>query len=173
MRAFRSTNAQRGILMHQRAMKGLTILTHTRCQQYHPKKNIILSDNLGYIYSININSGKLVWAKNYGVPFRSNIKIDDNNIFLLNQDNKFYTIKEKTGEKTLDLETFPSFLKSKLETTISLDPKNKNLYFITSSGELYSINYATRNINWLSTIFSDKALIRISLISLSINSRPF
>ena len=120
-------------------------------------ENIILSDNLGYIYSININSGKLVWAKNYGVPFRSNIKIDDNNIFLLNQDNKFYTIKEKTGEKTLDLETFPSFLKSKLETTISLDPKNKNLYFITSSGELYSINYATRNINWLSTIFSDNA----------------
>ena len=49
-------------------------------------KNLIVSDNLGYLYSLKINSGKLNWAKNYGIPFRSNIKIQMMQIF-------FYLIK--------------------------------------------------------------------------------
>ena len=49
------------------------------------KKNIIISDNLGFLYSIKKGSGKINWAKNYGVPFRSNIKVDGDNVFLLNQ----------------------------------------------------------------------------------------
>ena len=34
----------------------------------------------------NIENQKIIWAKNFGVPFRSNIKIIDNLIFLSNQD---------------------------------------------------------------------------------------
>ena len=116
-------------------------------------ESLIASDNLGYLYSLKINSGKLNWAKNYGIPFRSNIKIDDGKIFLLNQDNKYYSVRETDGEINLTLETFPSFLNSEKETNMSLDIVKKNIYFITSTGELYSINYATQNINWLSTIF--------------------
>ena len=120
-------------------------------------QKLIASDNFGYLYSLNINSGKLDWAKNYGIPFRSNIKVDDGNIFVLNQDNKYYSIRELDGELNLNLETFPSFLKSEIETNISLDTEKNNIYFITSTGELYSINYQTQNINWLSTLFiSDK-----------------
>ena len=38
-------------------------------------KNIIYAaDNLGYIYAVNIDTGFLIWAKNYGIPFRSNLK---------------------------------------------------------------------------------------------------
>tara|TARA_B100000700_G_C14865760_1_gene770871 strand:- start:252 stop:941 length:690 start_codon:yes stop_codon:yes gene_type:complete len=57
--------------------------------------NLIVSDNLGYLYSLNIDNAEVNWAKNYGIPFRSNIKIDEDNIFLINQDNKFYAIKKK------------------------------------------------------------------------------
>ena len=39
--------------------------------------NLIISDNLGYLYSLSINSGHLTWAKNYGIPFKSNIKIQN------------------------------------------------------------------------------------------------
>ena len=61
--------------------------------------NLIVSDNLGYLYSIDVESGKLIWAKNYGIPFRSNIKTDDGYLFLINQDNKFYIIQKSNGEK--------------------------------------------------------------------------
>tara|TARA_Y100000590_G_scaffold528_1_gene717 strand:+ start:3887 stop:5236 length:1350 start_codon:yes stop_codon:yes gene_type:complete len=153
-------------------------------------ENLIASDNLGYLYSLKINSGKLNWAKNYGIPFRSNIKTDDANIFLLNQDNKYYSVRKIDGKINLNLETFPSFLKSEKETNISLDIVKKNIYFITSTGELYSMNYVTQNINWLSTLFisnkdkgsdiffsspivykDDKLFFSSSVSTYSINSR--
>ena len=71
----------------------------------------------------------------------------------MNQDNKLYMISEINGNQILGLETFPSFLKTKYKTNISLDSKNNNVFFITSNGELYSINYFSNNINWLSNIF--------------------
>jgi len=111
--------------------------------------NLIVSDNLGYLYGIDVESGKLIWAKNYGIPFRSNIKTDDGYLFLINQDNKFYVIQKSNGEKKIDIETFPSFLKNNHQASISIDPIKKNVYFITTAGEVYSLNYKTNTINWL------------------------
>ena len=111
--------------------------------------NLIVSDNLGYLYVLDIQTGNLNWAKNFGVPFRSSIKTEKENIFLLNQDNKFYIINKKDGEKKTNFETFPSILKSEMETSISLDQSKNNLFFVTSAGQLYSINYKTNNLNWL------------------------
>ena len=111
--------------------------------------SLIISDNLGYLYKLDIDSGNLIWAKNYGIPFRSNIKTDGQSIFLLNQDNKFYKINSKDGEMELSFETFPTLLKSEQETNISLDTEKNNLYFVTSTGQLYSVNYKTNNLNWL------------------------
>mgnify|MGYP001283289109 FL=1 len=113
------------------------------------KNNIIISDNLGFIYSLDKNSGEIKWAKNYGVPFRSNIKIDGDDVFLVNQDNKFYVISENTGKQKTDLETVPSFLKSRNKSNVSLDDIKKNVYFITSAAEIYSVSYKNKNINWL------------------------
>ena len=104
---------------------------------------------MGYLYILDIQTGNLNWAKNFGVPFRSSIKTEKENIFLLNQDNKFYIINKKDGEKKTNFETFPSTLKSELETSISLDQSKNNLFFVTSAGQLYSINYKTNNLNWL------------------------
>tara|TARA_B100002052_G_scaffold161978_1_gene147477 strand:- start:140 stop:1492 length:1353 start_codon:yes stop_codon:yes gene_type:complete len=112
-------------------------------------ENLIVSDNFGYIYNLSKNNGKIKWAKNYNVPFKSNIKIDNDNIFLINQDNKFYIISVKSGNQILDLETFPSLLKTNTKTNVSVDKIKKNVYFITSSAEIYSLNYKNRNINWL------------------------
>ena len=112
-------------------------------------QSVIVSDNLGYVYSLNKEDGNIKWAKNYAVPFRSNIKIDGDNIFLINQDNKFYVISKRNGDQKLDLETFPSFLKTDSKTNISLDKLKKNVYFVTSAAEIYSLSYKNRNINWL------------------------
>ena len=73
--------------------------------------NLIVSDNLGYFYNINLTTGRLFWAKNQGVPLTSEIKAYGEKIFLLNQDNKFYVFQKNNGEKILDFETFPVVLK--------------------------------------------------------------
>jgi len=111
--------------------------------------SLTVVDNLGYAYQLDKKMGKIIWAKNYGIPFRSNIKASSGNIFLLSQDNKFLSISETSGVKLGDLLTKTSFLKTDKKNSISLDKNKKNLYFINSSGELYSINIEKNNINWI------------------------
>ena len=107
------------------------------------------ADNLGYIYALNLDDNSIIWAKNYGIPFRSNLKFVNNQIFLANQDNVIYSVNSNTGEKNWQFATSLTFLKSSFENNFALDLINNNLFFLNTSGELYSINYLTQNINWI------------------------
>ena len=50
------------------------------------KRNILyVSDNFGYFYSYNYINDKVLWAKNFKIPFRSNLKIIKNKIIAANQ----------------------------------------------------------------------------------------
>ena len=45
------------------------------------EKNIIfVSDNLGYLYAYDYKKDKVIWAKDYKVPFRSNLKLSNNSL---------------------------------------------------------------------------------------------
>lgn len=110
--------------------------------------NIYASDNLGYFYVIEIDTGKLLWAKNFGIPFRSNIKIIDNKIFLANQDNTIYCLDKHSGDKIWTFATTLTHLKSNFINNVAIDQNNNSVIFLNTSGELYSINYLNRKINW-------------------------
>jgi outer membrane protein assembly factor BamB len=110
---------------------------------------LFAADNLGYFYALNLNNNTIIWAKNYGIPFRSNIKFANKQIFLANQDNVIYSIDPNTGDKNWQFSTSLTFLKSNFENNLSLDEINNNLFFLNTSGELYSINYANKKINWV------------------------
>jgi len=113
------------------------------------KNNLYIADNLGYLYSINIETKNLVWAKNYGIPFRSNIKYLNNQIFLANQDNVIYSINAQTGDKNWQFSTNLTSLKTDFKNNLALDEINNNILFLNTSGELYSINYVNQKINWV------------------------
>ena len=113
-------------------------------------KNILyVADNLGYLYALNLDDKSIIWAKNYGISFRSNLKFENNQIFLANQDNVVYSIDSKTGDENWQFATSLTFLKSDFENNIALDLINKNLFFFNTNGELYSINFQTQKINWV------------------------
>jgi outer membrane protein assembly factor BamB len=107
------------------------------------------ADNLGYLYALNLNSNSIIWAKNYGIPFRSNLKFANNAIFLASQDNVIYSIKPDTGDKSWQFATTTTFLKADFENNIAVDQINNNLFFLNTSGELYSINYENQKLNWV------------------------
>jgi len=113
------------------------------------ENKIYAADNLGYVYAIDIETRTLIWAKNYGIPFRSNIKFFDGQLFLANQDNIIYSIKAKNGEKNWQLSSSVTFLKSKFKNNIVIDELNNSVIFINTSGELYSLNYLNQRINWV------------------------
>ena len=39
------------------------------------KDKIYVADNIGFIYAISLENGKLFWIKNHGIPLKSNIKV--------------------------------------------------------------------------------------------------
>ena len=112
------------------------------------KKNIYISDNIGFIYSLNLNTGKLLWIKNHATPLKSNIKIFNNKIFLIDQENRIICLKKKDGKKIWDLISVTPFIKSQRPLSLALSPKG-DLYALNSSGDLYKINSDNGQTFWL------------------------
>lgn len=121
------------------------------------KNKIFVSDNLGYMYSLDLNNGSLIWAKNFGIPFRSNMKVLDNQIFLADQDNLIYSINPTNGEINWKYPTSSSALKSSFENNFSYDSNYDSIFFLNTSGELYSINYTIPKINWIISLNEQSA----------------
>ena len=111
------------------------------------KNNIYVADNIGFIYAISLDSGKLVWIKNHGVPFKSKIKIFDNKIFLMNQDNKLFSFSVKDGSVIWNFNSLSSFIKSQNFLSLALS-KQGDVIAITSLGDLLKINSTNGNIVW-------------------------
>ena len=120
---------------------------------------IIAADNFGYIYSINYKNNKINWAKNFLVPFRSNLKIIDNVLFLSDEKNKIIMIDINNGNKIDELYTQPSKTVSGFESSLALDEKN-NLLFLSTSGTLYSLNLVNNKvINWIQNFKNENQII--------------
>jgi|TARA_B100001093_G_scaffold511690_1_gene580114 outer membrane protein assembly factor BamB len=114
------------------------------------KDNIIYAaDNLGYTYALDFKLKKLLWAKELGIPFRSNIMLHNNQMFVANQDNNIYSLNTINGSTNWNFATDSTRLKASFENSIIVDDKNNNVFFLNASGILYSINYNRKVINWI------------------------
>ena len=60
------------------------------------KNTVYISDNIGYLYALNYETQKIIWAKNFRTPFRSNIKISGDLIILADQNNFLYFINKNS-----------------------------------------------------------------------------
>ncbi len=110
---------------------------------------IIAADNFGYVYSINYKKNKILWAKNFLIPFRSNLKIINGIIFLSDEKNKIVLLDIKNGNKIDELYTQPSKTVSSYESNLAVDDDN-NLLFLSTGGSLYSLNLINnKRINWI------------------------
>ena len=117
------------------------------------KLNIILSedllyvfDNIGYIYALDINNNKIVWANKNDVPFRSNIKVYKNKLISSDQNNKIYFINKKDGKILTIIPTEETLVKNKFENNLSVS--GELTFFINTFGSLYAINNKNMRIIW-------------------------
>ena len=109
--------------------------------------NIYIADNIGFIYAINLDSGKLSWIKNYGIPIKSNIKIFKDKIFLIDQNNKILSLNTKDGSLIWDILSISSFIKSQNLLSLAVS-KGGDLFAITSAADIYKIQGETGKIIW-------------------------
>ena len=111
------------------------------------KDNIYVADNIGFIYSIDLKDGKLLWVRNYETGMKSNIKIFDKKIFLINEDNKILSLNAKDGSLIWNILSIESFIKSENLLSLAIT-KDGNLLAITSSANVYKIRANTGDILW-------------------------
>tara|TARA_B100000941_G_scaffold123587_1_gene87305 strand:- start:1616 stop:2941 length:1326 start_codon:yes stop_codon:yes gene_type:complete len=107
---------------------------------------IYVADNFGYLYAYNYLDEKLLWAKNYNVPFRSNLKIYENIIFAANQNNNLFFFDKQSGEILKKIPTEETIVKNNFINSLSLN--EKNIFFLNTYGSLYSINLKSKRVNW-------------------------
>ena len=109
--------------------------------------NIYIADNIGFVYSINLKDGKLLWIRSYEVPIKSNIKVFNNKIFLINQDNKIFCLNTKDGSLVWNILSISSFIKSQGLLSLAVT-KFGDLIAITSAADIYRIRANTGDIFW-------------------------
>jgi len=109
--------------------------------------NIYIADNIGFIYAIDLDNGKLSWIKNYGIPVKSNIKIFKDKIFLIDQNNKIFSLNTKDGSLVWDILSISSFIKSQNLLSLAVS-KSGDLFAITSAADIYKIQGETGKVIW-------------------------
>ena len=122
-------------------------------KRYKKKLNIFIedniiyvSDNIGYLYAFDYQQDKVLWAVNYQIPFKSNLKIINDKIISSDTNNNLIFFDKNNGEL---LKLFPTE-----NTTITneflnnIAKNNNNLIFLNSYGSLYSFNGLNMKLNW-------------------------
>lgn len=128
---------------------------------------VYVSDNLGYLYAYNYKTEKLLWAKNYKVPFRSNLKIKKNKLIAINQNNTLLFFKKTSGEILRSIPTEEVILKNKFTGNISVS--DEYIFFLNTYGTLYAVRSDSMQISWFLNLnqsknFKDKSMFKGSEI---------
>jgi len=110
------------------------------------QNNLIVADNIAKYYSININTGELLWSKNASSPFNSEIKIFKDKFFIIDFDNTLRCFSIKDGNQIWKVKTEQSFIKS--DKKLSLVIVDNIVYFINSIGDVTAVDIKNGEIIW-------------------------
>lgn len=113
-------------------------------------KLLIVSDSLSKFYALNLKTGELVWTKNHDTIFTSNVKIDNNNFFVIDAKNKINCFSLMSGDKVWDFKADDSLIKSQNKLSIVLD--NEKVYFNNTIGDIYSLDKNSGALIWITPI---------------------
>ena len=109
-------------------------------------QNLLITDSIAKYYSINVNSGELIWAKNNIYPFNSEIKRSKNKIFVVDYKNTLRCYNIKDGSECWNLPTEDSFTIS--NSNFSLIIVGDLIVFTNSIGDITAVDINSGLITW-------------------------
>ena len=110
------------------------------------KKNILVADNISKIFSIEANSGKLIWSKKSDYPFNSQIKTYKDKFFVVDYKNILRCFYINDGSECWNVKTEESFTVS--ESRYSIIIKDNILIFNNSIGDITAVDILSGLIKW-------------------------
>ena len=114
------------------------------------------ADNLGFIYSINTETGKKIWQQEYGIPFSSHLNFHRGVLYVVNQNGRLYAFNPVDGEKIWSFESLSGLIKPSRSSNISIY-ENK-LLFSNDLGDITAIDLDQQVIIWSKNILSQNTI---------------
>ena len=109
-------------------------------------QNLLITDSIAKYYSINVNSGELIWVKNNIYPFNSESKRSKNKIFVVDYKNTLRCYNIKDGSECWNLPTEDSFTIS--SSNFSLIIVGELIVFTNSIGDITAVDIDSGLITW-------------------------
>ena len=114
------------------------------------------ADNLGFIYSIDVQVGKIVWQQNYGIPFSSHLNFNKGVLYVVNQNSRLYAFNPADGQKIWSFESLSGLIKPSRSSNISL--YDNKLLFSNDLGDITAIDLDQQVIIWTKNILSQNTI---------------
>ena len=109
-------------------------------------QNLLITDSISKYYSINVNSGELIWSKNNIYPFNSEIKRSKNKIFVVDYKNTLRCYNINDGSECWSLPTEDSFTISSSNFSLIID--GELIIFTNSIGDITAVDIDSGLITW-------------------------
>ena len=109
-------------------------------------QNLLITDSISKYYSINVNSGELIWSKNNIYPFNSEIKRSKNKIFVVDYKNTLRCYNINDGSECWSLPTEDSFTISSSNFSLIID--EELIIFTNSIGDVTAVDIDSGLITW-------------------------
>ena len=114
------------------------------------------ADNLGFIYSIDVQAGKTIWQQNYGIPFSSHLNFHKGVLYVVNQNSRLYAFNPSDGQKIWSFESLSGLIKPSRSSNISL--YDNKLLFSNDVGDITAIDLDQQVIIWSKNILSQNTI---------------
>ena len=114
------------------------------------------ADNLGFIYSIDVQTGKTIWQENYGIPFSSHLNFHKGVLYVVNQNSRLYAFNPSDGKKIWSFESLSGLIKPSRFSNISL--YDNKLLFSNDVGDVTAIDLDKQIIIWSKNILSQNVI---------------
>ncbi len=107
---------------------------------------LIVNDNLSKLYSVDLNTGKILWSRYSNSSFNSDIKVFKDNFYTIDFDNIIRSISSKNGNEIWNFQTENSFIKS--EKKLSIVIKDEIIFFVNNLGDVTALDVYNGSLIW-------------------------
>ena len=108
---------------------------------------LIVVDTISKYYAIDINSGELLWSFYNNAPFISDVKIENDKVFVIDSNNVLMCFSLVNGSLIWKYRSDSSTVKSSKKISIAID--NNKILFNNSVGDINAVDINTGNLIWI------------------------
>ena len=108
---------------------------------------LIVVDTISKYYAIDINSGELLWSFYNNAPFISDVKIENDKVFVIDSNNVLMCFSLVNGSLIWKYKSDSSTVKSSKKISIAID--NNKILFNNSVGDINAVDINTGNLIWI------------------------